>query len=160
MSQFQIRPMQVEDIDAVHQVETLSFTTPWSKEAFYQELTGNPLAFYTVITVDDQVVGYGGMWVIIDEAHVTNIAIHPDFRGKKLGYHLLVQMMAYAYMRGARRMTLEVRLSNQIAQRLYTKMGFESYGVRKHYYEDNGEDALIMWANLEDQLRQEMSEEE
>jgi [ribosomal protein S18]-alanine N-acetyltransferase len=88
------------------------------------------------------------MWVIIDEAHITNIAIDPEMRGRKLGERLLRQMMRIAWVKGAERITLEVRVSNRIAQNLYKKLGFAPHGIRKGYYSDNHEDALIMWSDL------------
>lgn len=143
-----IRAMTLEDIPAVAQIERESFATPWSPDAFYTELTKNLFAHYFVLEQDEQVVGYAGMWVLLDEAHVTNIALREAFRGRGLGERLLREMMAVAWQRGAKRMTLEVRVSNERAQRLYRKLGFEPSGVRPGYYTDNGEDALIMWADL------------
>jgi ribosomal-protein-alanine N-acetyltransferase len=142
------RRMTLDDIPRIMEIEHKSFSLPWSQEAFAMELTQNHFAKYVVAVLDGLVVGYGGTWVIIDEAHVTNIAIHPDFRGKKLGEELMKQLMALAIAHGAERMTLEVRVSNTVAQNLYLKLGFLSHGIRKSYYTDNNEDAMIMWADL------------
>ncbi|KEO82205.1 ribosomal protein S18-alanine N-acetyltransferase [Tumebacillus flagellatus] len=144
----EFRRMTLEDIPSILEIEHKSFTLPWSEEAFRLELTQNHFAKYVVAVVDDLVVGYGGTWVIIDEAHVTNVAVHPDYRGHGIGELLMRQLMAVAISHGADRMTLEVRVSNLVAQNLYEKMGFLSHGIRKGYYTDNNEDAMIMWAEL------------
>lgn len=149
MNQVVFRYMTLEDIDRVLEIEFQSFTLPWSRAAFETELTKNHFSKYVVLILEGTIVGYGGMWMIVDEAHVTNIAIDPQVRGKHLGEALLHRMMVLAISLGAQRMTLEVRVSNKVAQRLYEKMGFTSYGVRKRYYTDNNEDALIMWATLQ-----------
>lgn len=143
------RRMNLSDIDRILEIEHQSFTAPWSRNAFEGELTRNHFARYIVVEVDQLVVGYAGMWLIIDEAHITNIAIDPAFQGRKLGETLMRQMMTVAVWNGAVRMTLEVRVSNKKAQNLYEKLGFKSYGIRKRYYTDNGEDAMIMWAELD-----------
>ena len=102
-----------------------------------------------IVPVEDtsKVVAYGGFWGIIDEGHITNIAVVPELRGKRLGQMLVTGLMEIAKMRNIERMTLEVRVSNHSAQRLYERMGFETQGIRKKYYEDK-EDALIMWCEL------------
>jgi len=145
---FVFRYMREEDIDQVLEVEHASFTTPWSREAFYNEIHNNKFAVYLVLEEDDKIIGYCGTWIVIDEAHVTNIAILPEFRGKKLGEALLAKLMLTACGMGARTMTLEVRVTNHVAQSLYRKFGFQNGGIRKNYYSDNQEDALIMWVNL------------
>ncbi|TCP55950.1 ribosomal-protein-alanine N-acetyltransferase [Tumebacillus sp. BK434] len=142
------RKMVVEDLDRVMEIEHRSFTLPWSREAYAAELTNNHFAKYLVVTLEGEVVGYAGMWVILDEAHITNIAIDPTVRGRRLGEQLMREMMALSMAHGAERMTLEVRVSNVPAQKLYDRLGFQSYGIRKGYYTDNNEDALIMWAEL------------
>lgn len=99
----------------------------------------------------DPIIGFAGMWIMFDEAHVTTIGVHPDERGNGLGELLLVQLFVEATARGAEMMTLEVRVSNDSAQTLYRKYGFERHGVRRRYYSDNGEDAYIMWSpNIRD----------
>lgn len=140
-----IAPMRLEDLDGVMQVESLSFFTPWSRGSFEQELTENAYAHYLVARVGNRVVGYAGMWIVLDEAHVTNVAVHPDWRGHRLGEQLMRALIARAMARGATRMTLEVRVSNHVAQGLYLKLGFKPSGLRKGYYTDTREDALIMW---------------
>jgi ribosomal-protein-alanine N-acetyltransferase len=140
-----IRPMELADVDAVLKVEKASFATPWSREAFVTEVGDNDLARYLVAEVDGQIVGYAGMWLILDEAHITNVALLPSFRGRGLGSKLMEKLCELAKIAGARRMTLEVRPSNLAAQRLYGRMGFEVCGIRPGYYTDSKEDALIMW---------------
>ncbi|WP_442604522.1 ribosomal protein S18-alanine N-acetyltransferase [Paenibacillus sp. KN14-4R] len=146
--QLEFRSMTLEDIPYVLEIEKEAFTLPWSKDAFYNELTNNHFAHYMIMEVNGTVGGYAGMWLIVDEAHVTNIALKGMFRGQKLGERLLTELQRTAVFLGALRMTLEVRVSNEIAQNLYKKLGFTSSGVRPGYYTDNNEDALIMWAEL------------
>lgn len=137
--------MGLADIDGVMVVERLSFPTTWSRQAFLHEITANRHARYFIARVGRQVVGYGGMWLILDEAHVTNVAVHPDWRGRHIGEALMRALIRCARSYGITRMTLEVRVSNQVAQNLYTKLGFRPAGIRKGYYTDTREDALIMW---------------
>ena len=144
------RNMTLNDIDQVVEIENQSFTTPWSREAFIGELRDNHFAKYVLALKNDIIVGYAGMWVIIDEAHVTNIAISPSYRRMKIGEALLRYLMATAVVNGADRITLEVRVSNESAKCLYQKLGFKEYGIRKGYYSDNNEDACIMWATLQE----------
>lgn len=142
------RFMKEEDIDQVLEIEHASFTTPWSREAFHNELTINKFAIYIVLEADEKVVGYCGVWIVVDEAHVTNIAILPEYRGKRLGEALMQQLFEVAKTMGARSMTLEVRVTNYVAQSLYQKFGFQKGGLRKNYYTDNQEDAIVMWVKL------------
>ena len=142
------RFMREEDIDQVLEIEHASFTTPWSREAFYNELNMNRFAIQIVLEIDKKVVGYCGVWIVVDEAHVTNIAILPDYRGKKLGDALMQNLFEVAKTMGAKSMTLEVRVTNYIAQSLYRKFGFQNGGLRKNYYTDNHEDALVRWVRL------------
>ncbi|MFQ3545509.1 ribosomal protein S18-alanine N-acetyltransferase [Halobacillus rhizosphaerae] len=143
-----IRPMEDEDIKEVMVVEYASFAVPWTEETFFNEINDNPYAHYFVAEVDEKVVGYCGLWLIIDEAHITNIAIHPEFRGMKYGEELFRQTLLEAIDRGAVQLSLEVRVSNTGAQHLYRKFGLVPGGIRKNYYTDNGEDALVMWVGL------------
>lgn len=142
------RYMREEDLDQILEVEHASFATPWSREAFYNELYNNKFAVYLVLEKDHRVIGYCGVWIVIDEAHVTNVAILPEYRGRKLGEAMLSKLMSIAREMGARSMTLEVRVTNHVAQSLYRKLGFQNGGIRKNYYSDNQEDALVMWVNL------------
>ena len=140
-----IAPMRVEDVGRVLEIEQLSFPSPWPRNAYTHELQENRLACYLVARLMHRVVGYTGMWVILDEAHVTTIAVDPSHRRRQIGERLLVALIEEAMRRGARWVTLEVRPSNTGAQAMYRKYGFKELGTRKRYYSDNNEDAIIMW---------------
>ncbi|MBU8881296.1 ribosomal protein S18-alanine N-acetyltransferase [Bacillus sp. FJAT-29790] len=142
------RLLNEKDVDAIHEIEHESFTAPWSREAFQNELTKNQFAVYVGLEEDGIVIGYCGVWIVIDEAHITNVALLPQYRGKKLGEALMREVMEVSSRKGAKSMTLEVRLSNVVAQSLYRKLGFQNGAIRKNYYTDNQEDALVMWVNL------------
>lgn len=145
MKEIAFRWATIKDIDEICGVEAASFIVPWSRQAFWGELTDNTCAKYIVGELAGEIIGYAGMWIIFDEAHVTNIAIHPDYRGRKYGERMVRCLMQLARDQGAVKMTLEVRASNVIAQSLYRKLGFEARGRRRGYYSDNHEDAIIMW---------------
>ena len=136
--------MTVADLPAVQLIERASFSTPWPPQAYRQELETNRLAQYLVATMGDVIVAYGGVWLMVDEAHITTFAVHPRFRRRRIGERLLLALMDLSVDRHAREATLEVRLSNLAARRLYEKYGFRPVGIRPRYYSDNGEDALIM----------------
>ena len=138
------RLMTLDDLDAIMEIEHDAFAIPWSRRSFTEELTRNTCARFLVIEHEGEIAGYGGMWFVVDEAHVTNIAIRADLRGQGLGKKLLEDMLQLAADSGMAFMTLEVRRSNERAQRLYRSHGFVDVGYRKRYYEDNHEDALIM----------------
>jgi [ribosomal protein S18]-alanine N-acetyltransferase len=148
ISSVAFRKMKVGDLHKILEIESKSFATPWTYDAFYNELHTNQFAHYVVAEVDDEIIGYCGLWVIIDEGHITNIAILPEYRGKGLGEKLLVAVMDTAKSLGAETLTLEVRVSNNVAKGLYRKLGFQDGGIRKSYYTDNFEDALVMWVNM------------
>ena len=139
-----MEPMRLDDLPSVQRIEKASFTSPWPEHAYKSELEGNRLAHYLVARVGEQVVGYGGMWLMVDEAHITTFAIHPAWRRQHIGERLLVAFLDLAVDRGAHEATLEVRLSNLPARRLYEKYGFRPAGLRPRYYSDDNEDALIM----------------
>jgi ribosomal-protein-alanine N-acetyltransferase len=145
LSQIRIEPMTLKDLDRVLEIESRSYPTPWSRRAFVSEVTDNSYAYYYVARKGDLIVGYVGMWVILEEAHITNIAVDPDYRRLGLGRLMLETMFDRAREHGATRMTLEVRVSNITAQSLYKKLGFTERGIRKGYYTDIQEDAIIMW---------------
>ncbi|MBV8153242.1 MAG: ribosomal protein S18-alanine N-acetyltransferase [Candidatus Eremiobacteraeota bacterium] len=148
-----IEPMRSDDIPAVLGIETLSFTTTWPANAFSNELSANKLAHYYVGRVDEKIVAYGGIWVILEDSHITTIAVQPEFRGRGLGEQMLIHLLDEAMTRGASWITLEVRETNDVAQRLYRKYGFTNVSVRRAYYSDNNENAVVMWAgNLRGQL--------
>jgi ribosomal-protein-alanine N-acetyltransferase len=136
--------MAIADLPAVHEIEHASFRTPWPDDAYRSEIVGNRLASYLVVRAGDDVVAYGGIWLMVDEAHVTTFAVAPAWRRRRVGETLLLALLDLAIARHAREATLEVRLSNLPARRLYEKFGFRPVGLRPRYYSDNGEDALIM----------------
>ena len=140
-----ISAMTVDDLAAVQDVERASFPIPWPANAFRHELTQNRNARYVVVREDDRVVAYAGVWLMVDEAHITTFAVHPDARRRRIGERLLQRLFEIAAELAAEWLTLEVRASNIAAQKLYEKYGFRRAGVRRRYYSDNGEDALIMW---------------
>jgi ribosomal-protein-alanine N-acetyltransferase len=139
-----IEPMGVEDIPDVHEIERVSFPVPWPAYAFRQEIEGNRLARYLVARVGDETVAYGGIWLMVDEAHITTFAVMPAWRRHGVGARLMLELIRVARDVGASVATLEVRLSNVGARRLYQRFGFRPVGVRPRYYSDNGEDAVIM----------------
>ncbi len=144
--QTKIELMRIEDLEAVLEIEEASFPTPWSRNSFLYELTENQRAIYLVAKNEfNKVVGYIGMWVVFDEGHITNLAAHPLYRRQGVGRILLNELVAVARRNGVQYLTLEVRRSNLSAQDLYQKIGFVHMGVRRKYYLDNREDALIMW---------------
>lgn len=145
VSTIRIEPMSLKDLDRVLEIESRSYQAPWSRRAFVSEVTDNSYAYYYVAKRGDTIVGYVGMWIILEEAHITNIAVDPDWRRLGIGRYMLETMFDRAREHGATKMTLEVRVSNITAQNLYRKLGFEERGIRKGYYTDTHEDALIMW---------------
>ncbi|HYM82911.1 MAG TPA: ribosomal protein S18-alanine N-acetyltransferase [Candidatus Dormibacteraeota bacterium] len=139
-----IEAMRLGDIPEVQAIERASFTSPWPPQAYRSELETNRLATYLVGRIDGTVVAYAGVWLMVDEAHITTFAVHPGWRRQRVGEALLLTVLDLSIDRGAREATLEVRLSNLAARRLYEKYGFRPVGLRPRYYTDNGEDALIM----------------
>ena len=148
-----IEPMSLDDLEAVQRIEETSFSTPWPANAYRSELMTNRLASYLVGRIDGRLVAYGGMWLMVDEAHITTFAVHPDWRRQRIGERLLLAFFDLARDRRARELTLEVRLSNLAARRLYEKYGFRPVGLRPRYYSDNHEDALIMTTEPIDEPR-------
>ncbi|MCL0052429.1 ribosomal protein S18-alanine N-acetyltransferase [Peptococcaceae bacterium] len=160
-----IQKMKPEHLPQVMEIERLSFTRPWSRRDFIHELFCNQLSCYIVALLESswrsaefsknlskqnecKVIGYAGMWLILDEAHITNLAVHPDYRNHGIGMKLMQGLLNIASENGAVRATLEVRKSNACARKLYKKLGFIEEGVRKNYYRDNKEDAIIMWKSI------------
>lgn len=137
--------MKMSDLDDVMEVEHQCFTTPWSRYAFTCELRDNQFSYYIVAKANGKIIGYAGMWIVLNEAHVTNVGVLPEYRGMGVGELLMRTLIAAAKTKNADKMTLEVRKSNYVAQNLYTKLGFEPRGIRRGYYQDNKEDAVIMW---------------
>ena len=141
-----IEPMRPEDVSTVVRIENATFVSSWPDNAFRQELEENKLAHYFTARYNGELIGYGGIWVIMEDSHITTIGVHPEHQGKKFGEALLLIMLESAIERGAAWMTLEVRVSNEAAQRLYRKYGFTVVSTRRGYYTDNQESALVMWA--------------
>lgn len=149
MAEVIIRQAVPGDAGSISEIENLCFPDPWSMDALTYELEGNPRAFYIVAELDGEVVGYAGLWIIGDEGHITNVAVKPGFRNRKIGEGIIGVMIDFTSGEGIAHHTLEVRKSNVPAINLYEKFGFRTEGVRKKYYQNNGEDALIMWRHEE-----------
>ena len=138
------RPMQKADVSRVAELERICFRSPWSEQSLAGELK-NRIAHYRVGILQESIQAYAGMWVLYDEAHITNVAVAPEYRRMGYGRALMLEMFRTAILYGAGSMTLEVREGNLGAQALYQGLGFEKSGRRKRYYTDTGEDAFIMW---------------
>jgi [ribosomal protein S18]-alanine N-acetyltransferase len=156
MPQLKIERMSHDDVPAVMAVDRLCFPTPWSENAYRSEM-GNVSAYYLVARLSEPggqgsvpverelLVGYAGAWIVMDEAHITTIGVHPDYRRNGAGQQLFAALLEEARARGVRRASLEVRESNRAAQTLYAKYGFVPIARRRRYYTDTGEDAIVMW---------------
>lgn len=143
---YKIEKMNYKDIDTIIQIEQLCYGAHhWSRDSFISELN-NPISLYNCIFDNERCVGYTGIWKIADEAHITNLSVHPDFQNRKLAHRLLLATIDECYREKIKYITLEVRVSNKKAIGLYEKFGFKSLGKRKKYYQDNNEDAYIMWS--------------
>lgn len=141
--------MTLEDIDQVLLIEQEAFETPWTREAFEHEMTTNLYSHYLVAeTETNEIIGYCGMWVVMDESHITNVAVAERMRGNKIGEGLMREAIRVVMEQGVVLMTLEVRVSNNVAKNLYHKLNFQDGGIRKNYYSDTGEDALVMWVEF------------
>jgi ribosomal-protein-alanine N-acetyltransferase len=143
----EISSMQEADVTAVQQIEREIFSTPWPRNAYYRELASRNTAHYIVLRRDDQILGYGGMWRMYDEAHVTTIGVALEEQRHGYGRMLFAALIQAAYDLGAKWITLEVRPSNRHAIRMYESFGFKIIGRRKGYYTDDGEDAIVMWSD-------------
>jgi len=143
-----ITDMTLDHLDAVYEVETNSFSIPWSKNELRKEIAENKHAVYKVAFLDHEIVGYAGLWHVVNEGHITNIAVDIPYRRMGVGSLLIEELIAVAQAREMIGLTLEVRMGNAAAQKLYTKYGFKPEGIRKRYYADTGEDAVIMWKYL------------
>lgn len=147
MSPVQIIPLRAEHLDAVLAIEQVSSPEPWTIGIFTDELRGTAMRSFHVATIDGAVVGFCGLLMQMTEGHIANIAVDPSLRGRRIGARLLLQASRVAVARSAISMTLEVRVSNLAARRLYQWFGFAPAGVRPRYYRSNNEDALIMWVH-------------
>ena len=141
-----IKPMEKSDIDSVIAIEEKAYGPHhWSKESFMGELSNELAKYFSVFSENGDLIAYCGCWQILEEAHITNIAVDPDFRQKHIGEAMLKTIIDECYKNMAKYITLEVRVGNKPAIGLYEKYGFKSLGTRKGYYQVNNEDALIMW---------------
>jgi ribosomal-protein-alanine N-acetyltransferase len=145
MGRLNVAPFQMEHVEEVLIVEKLSFSIPWSRESFINEISNNSLSRYVVCILDGMVIGYGGMWLVAGEAHITNIGVHPDFRKIGAASAIMEALLHICKRESVSDITLEVRESNVPAMGLYNKYGFAREGIRYGYYEDNKENAIIMW---------------
>ena len=146
MSSICITKMTKDDIEDVIAIEAEAYGEHhWSKSSFYEEMNNNLAKYYAAKTESGELVGYAGTWHIIDEGHITTIAVKNDYKRKHIGEAIIVKILEDCYQEKIKYLTLEVRVSNEPAIGLYTKYGFNSLGTRKGYYQDNNEDALIMW---------------
>ncbi len=141
----EIQQMTQEHIDDVLTIEQSCFALPWTREDFEREMTENKLAIYIIAVLDGKIVGYAGMWHVVTEGHITNVAVLQEYRKQGIGNALIEEIIRIAEQREMIGITLEVRISNIAAQKLYTKYGFRPEGFRKKYYQDTKEDAIIMW---------------
>lgn len=138
--------MEKSDVENVVALEALSYGEHhWSKESFYNELANNLAHYYCAVDEEGKLLGYGGCWHIFEEAHITTLSVHPDFRKRKVAQSLVFRIVDDCYKNKIKYITLEVRESNVPAISLYEKNGFKSIGTRKNYYQDNNENALIMF---------------
>jgi len=162
-----LAPLTVADLREVAVIERVSFSAPWPTSAYTTELTTNRLARYVGARIGGSLVGFGGIWLMVDEAHITTMAVLPENRRSGVATALLLELLQEARRGGARVATLDVRVSNNEAQRLYRAFGFVEVGRRIRYYDDNGEDALVMTTQelespeqqaTEDRLRSQLQE--
>ena len=144
-----IRKATEQDIPAIVRLENQCFQTPWSEKSIREDMTKNDLSVYIVCEADDEIVGYAGIWFIAGEGHINNVCVSPSHRCKGFGQELVLGLIGIAEEHGVFDMTLEVRKSNDPAIKLYEKNGFNEAGIRPGYYQDNGEDAVIMWRENE-----------
>ncbi len=147
VSDIAVRRMTLKDIDRIAEIEKQSFHTPWTIENFKYELTENRCAVYFVGEVNGVIAGYGGMWKMIDEGHITNIAVDPIYRCQGVGNAILEALIEYSKGNQITGMTLEVRTKNLPAHSLYSKHGFKDEAIRRGYYTNPDDDAIIMWKN-------------
>ncbi len=143
-----IEPLRRRHISAVSRIERMVSANPWSAELFRGELAlPEASRAYRIARTGGRLVGFGGLMFVVDEAHVTTLSVHPDHQGRRIGTRLLAVLAREARRRGTKALTLEVRAGNEPAKALYRRFGFAPAGIRKNYYAEVGEDALIMWAH-------------
>jgi len=146
--QIEIVKMELRHLDAVCALEEACFAIPWSRESIKKEIEGNNMAVYFVAEMEGCAIGYGGMWHIVNEGHITNLCVAEEYRKQGVGDMLLRRLIEEAHVLEMIGLTLEVRVSNGAAQRLYTRNGFKPEGIRKNYYTETKEDAVVMWLNF------------
>lgn len=146
-NKYNFRAAVENDIDSIFMIENECFQKPWTREMFTKDIINNEMARYYVIEYKSEIIGYAGYWHILDEAHITNIAVKPKYQNMGIGSLLLKNMLSLFKKYNIKKSTLEVNLCNETAIRLYEHAGFKVKGKRKAYYE-NGEDALIMWKEV------------
>lgn len=135
-----------EDLDGILAVEEASFTNPWTRAMYEWELQNRSVCHILVVrTPECRVAGFCAFWLVVDEIHINNVAVRPEYRGRGLGTLLMRRVLTEGLRLGASRATLEVRASNEAARRFYEGLGFRATAVRKHYYTNPVEDALILW---------------
>ena len=143
------RKMTPEDVEPVYAIELATFPAPWTLDSFHYEMRENQFSHYIVAENEaGKIIGFCGIWIVIDSAQITNVAVLEEARGLGIGEQLMREAIQAAKAGGAETMSLEVRVTNTVAQNLYRKLQFQDGGIRKGYYTDNGEDALVMWVNL------------
>lgn len=140
---FMMRKMTEQDIEGIMKIELTSFSVPWSRESYLSEIK-NKFATYMICDIEGEIAAYGGIWVVFEEAHITNVAVAESYRGAGIGKALMLELEKVAREKKALRILLEVRPSNITAQNMYAGLGFEPTAVRRAYYSDNGEDAIVM----------------
>lgn len=145
---YRLRMMRLTDLPAVLAIERVSFPDPWSESVFREELQQNSLAHYLVLEIENQLIGYCGFWLVANEVQITKIAVAASHRGHGWGQKLMEHVMTVSKSLGAKKATLEVRVSNRTAQHLYEKLGFASAGIRPRFYTTVPEDAVIMWVDI------------
>jgi ribosomal-protein-alanine N-acetyltransferase len=159
MLPIKIRPMKIKDLEVVLEIERVSFSSPWTKNMFLSDLQNKSSHLRVALGEprsklqrgeERKIVGYSAFWFISGEVHITNLAVHPQFRRQKIGERLLIDLLKEAKLRRIKRALLEARVSNLPAQGLYKKFGFREVSIHKSYYSDTGEDALVMCKNLEE----------
>jgi len=141
-----LTPMRLVDLERIQAIETAACPIGWPPQAYEREVVENAHAVYLVARNGEEILGFGGVWVIFEEAHVTTLAVDPVHQGRGIGSLLLAGLLSATLERGGAWIGLEVRVSNLAAQRLYRRFGFTVIATRRGYYADNGEDALVMWA--------------
>ena len=146
--QIELVKMELRHLDAVAALEEACFAIPWTRASIKKEIEDNKMAVYFVAQADGETIGYGGMWHVVNEGHITNICVAEEYRKQGIGDMLLRRLIDEAHAREMIGLTLEVRVSNGAAQRLYTRNGFKPEGIRKNYYAETKEDAVIMWLNF------------